>query len=70
MGAADTDTNQLSADAPDRGYLPEEPCRHCHQRGGVYFILDDSPFGRGTAQVTACEKCKNSWTADSGTVPA
>lgn len=49
---------------PDRGYLLEEPCRYCHQSGGVYFLIDDSPFGRNTAQVVACERCKNTWTVD------
>lgn len=49
---------------PDRGYLLTEPCRFCKQVGGVFFIIDDSPFGRNTPQVVACEKCKNSWTVD------
>lgn len=57
-------------DMPDRGYLLEEPCRFCHRAGGVWFLIDDSPFGKNTEQVVACDYCKNTWTADSGMVPA
>mgnify|MGYP001588248203 CR=1 len=53
-----------------RGWLPREPCRFCHKTGGVYFVVDDSPFGRNTPQVTACDICKNNWTAECGLVPA
>ena len=49
---------------PDRGYLLGEPCRYCHRAGGVYFIIDDSSFGKSTPQVVACDKCKNTWTVD------
>ncbi len=42
----------------------DEPCRYCHQTGGVYFVIDESPFGVNTSQVVACEKCKNNWTVD------
>lgn len=49
---------------PDRGYLLQEPCRFCHRRGWVYFVVDDSPFGKNSPVVVACGKCKNTWNAD------
>ncbi len=53
----------LPIDTPsEKGYLLKEPCRYCHQIGGVYFVVDDSPFGKNADQVVACDKCKNSWT--------
>lgn len=62
---SDPSANMTTAEYfPDRGYLLEEPCRHCYRTGGVYFVVDDSPFGRNTAQVVACDKCKNSWCVD------
>lgn len=64
------DRAKFPDDMPDRGYLLGEPCRHCGRTGGVFFVIDDSPFGKNTAQVVACDHCKNSWTADSGMVPA
>jgi hypothetical protein len=59
-----TELLDLSTDTPDRGYLLEEPCRYCRRTGGVYFVIDDSPFGRNTAQVVACDHCKANWTVD------
>jgi hypothetical protein len=49
----------------ERGALSHEPCRYCHRQGGVYFVVDDSPFGRNSPQVTACSLCGMSWEADS-----
>ncbi len=57
-------------DEADMGTLPEEPCLYCHRPGGVYFIIDDSPFGKTTEQVVACDRCKNSWVAYTGAVSA
>lgn len=57
-------------DRIERGYLLGEPCRYCWRIGGVWFLIDDSPFGRATAQVVACDHCKNTWTADTPGVPA
>lgn len=47
------------------GALPSEPCRYCHQIGGVFFMIDDGPEGRKGLQVTRCDKCGRSWEADS-----
>lgn len=48
-------------DRIDRGYLPGEPCRYCLRAGGVFFVVDDSPFGKTSAQATTCALCRNSW---------
>jgi hypothetical protein len=49
----------------NKGALPQEPCRFCHKIGGVYFIIDDSPFGKSTVQVVSCNLCKATWEAHS-----
>jgi hypothetical protein len=48
----------------DRGALLNEPCRYCHEVGGVYFVLDDSPWGKSQPQVVGCSRCGATWTAD------
>jgi hypothetical protein len=45
----------------DWGHLPNEPCRFCHQIGGVYFRVDDSPRGKNEPQVVRCENCGRDW---------
>jgi len=54
----------------DRGHLPGEPCRSCRRAGGVFFVIDDSAFGKNSAQVVACVLCGTTWLADGGLVPA
>lgn len=56
-------------DESDKDVLPDEPCRFCHATGDVYFVIDDSPFGKSTPQVVACDNCKNSWTVYTGMCP-
>lgn len=48
----------------DYGYLSNEPCRYCHQQGGVRFVIDDSPFGKCTSQVVNCTLCGSVWNVD------
>lgn len=45
----------------DWGSLPAEPCRFCHQVGGVHFRNDDSPRSLSEPQVVRCDKCGRSW---------
>ena len=47
------------------GSLPAEPCRFCHQIGGVKFRIDDSPRGKNEPQVVRCDKCGRDWEAES-----
>lgn len=55
--------NNLSGE-DNWGALPEEPCRHCHEKGGVQFLIDDSPHGKNTSQIVRCTKCRNAWDVD------
>ncbi len=58
------DAVQFPPGHSDRGALPGEPCSRCGRVGGVWFLLDDSPYGRGAEQVVSCNKCKATWTCD------
>lgn len=49
----------------DWGHLSNEPCRFCHEIGGVYFRIDDSPCGKNEPQCVRCDKCGRTWEADS-----
>ncbi len=55
-------------ETPDRGYLHEEPCQFCHKVGGVWFLIDDSAYGKNASQVVGCDLCGNIWTSDVGVV--
>ena len=52
------------------GALPQEPCRFCHEAGGVQFLIDDSPFGKNAAQVMQCTRCGRTWESQTGQVGA
>ena len=55
---------EYDANTGDWGSLPEEPCRKCHQRGGVMFQIDDGPEGRTSSQAVRCTLCGATWHAD------
>jgi hypothetical protein len=49
----------------DWGTLPQEPCRFCHEIGGIFFMIDNGPEGHTGLQTVRCDKCKRWWIVDS-----
>jgi hypothetical protein len=47
------------------GYLANEPCRYCHEVGGIFFLIDDGPEGKTGLSPIRCDRCKRTWTPDS-----
>lgn len=52
-------------EAGEWGWLDQEPCRYCHEIGGVFFRADDFPQDRNQTQVVRCDKCGRNWECDS-----
>lgn len=46
----------------DWGLLPLEPCRYCHQQGGVQFLASNQPLDQHAQQVR-CVNCGRAWEA-------
>lgn len=64
MNAQEMEADQ-TGDGSNRGALLNEPCRFCHKVGGVWFVIDDSPFGKNSSQACGCSLCGANWDADS-----
>ncbi len=61
----DNQPKEYSAIEGDWGFLPNEPCRFCHQTNCMFFLIDEGPEGKTGLSPVRCDKCKRSWTPDS-----
>lgn len=58
---------EYDKDSGKWGFLPNEPCRFCHSKGCIYFMIDEGPEGKTGLSPVRCDNCKRTWTPESST---